>query len=132
VSNVADAHVLALENLLTTGTAAGHAFFITNGQPVTFRDFCLAVWAGFGHIPKFEMKIPVGIALALAYVSEWVDWLTGSEGAFNRGTVRDCTQTVYANINKAREILGYEPKVGLPEGVKISCQVRVSYWRALG
>lgn len=41
--NVADAHVLAVENLLSSKTAAGEAFFIQNNEPITFRDFCLEV-----------------------------------------------------------------------------------------
>jgi len=51
VDNVADAHVLAVDNLLTSRTAAGEAIFITNEQPIPFRDFCLAVWREFEHFP---------------------------------------------------------------------------------
>ncbi|KAE9986068.1 hypothetical protein BLS_000001 [Venturia inaequalis] len=122
VSNVADAHVLALENLLTTGTAAGEPFFISNGEPVTFRAFCLAVWVAFGHVPKFEVSIPAGVAHWMGWASEWVDWLKGSEGPLTRGSIKDATQTEYVSIAKARRILGYEPRVLLPEAVKISCQ----------
>lgn len=124
VSNVADAHVLALQNLSTTGTAAGEAFFVSNGEPVTFRAFCLAVWAAFGHVPKFEVSIPAGVAHWMGWVSEWADWLKGSEGPLTRGSIKDATQTEYVSIDKARRILGYEPKVKLPEAVEISCQVR--------
>ncbi|TID27758.1 C-3 sterol dehydrogenase/C-4 decarboxylase-like protein [Venturia nashicola] len=123
VSNVADAHVLAMENLLTTGTAAGEAFFISNGEPVTFRAFCLAVWAAFGHVPKFEVSIPAGLAHWMGWASEWVDWLKGSEGPLTRGSIKDATQTEYVSIAKARIVLGYEPRVLLPQAVKISCQV---------
>lgn len=49
VNNVADAHVQAVENLLATCTAAGEAIFISNEQPIPFRDFCLAVWKEFGY-----------------------------------------------------------------------------------
>ncbi|KAJ5095861.1 hypothetical protein NUU61_005217 [Penicillium alfredii] len=41
VSNVADAHVLAVENLLSSRTAAGEAFFIQNNELIALRDFCL-------------------------------------------------------------------------------------------
>ena len=44
VGNVADAHVLAVENLLTTRTATGEAIFISNEEPIPFRDFGLQVW----------------------------------------------------------------------------------------
>ncbi|KAL9069078.1 MAG: hypothetical protein Q9161_005725 [Pseudevernia consocians] len=54
VGNVADAHVLAVENLLSTRTAAGEAIFISNEEPIPFRDFCLEVWKNFGHYPSYE------------------------------------------------------------------------------
>ncbi|KAF2630736.1 3-beta hydroxysteroid dehydrogenase/isomerase [Macroventuria anomochaeta] len=62
VSNVADAHVLAVANLLNSQTAAGEAFFITNGAPVPLRILCLSIWKEFGHVPAFEVKIPEGVA----------------------------------------------------------------------
>lgn len=38
IDNAVQAHVLAVENLLTTKTAAGHAMFISNQEPVYFWD----------------------------------------------------------------------------------------------
>jgi sterol-4alpha-carboxylate 3-dehydrogenase (decarboxylating) len=124
VTNVADAHVLAVENLLTTATAAGEAFLITNGEPMPFRDFCLAVWANFGHVPKFQVTIPVSVASVVGFIAERATWLLGTQATLSRGSVRDYTQTAYANISKARRVLGYEPRVGLDEGLKIACEVR--------
>lgn len=90
---------------------------------MTFRAFCLAVWAAFGHVPKFEVTIPSGVAYWMGWISEWVDWLKGSEGPLTRGSIKDATQTEYVSIDKARRILGYDPRVKLPEAVKTSCQV---------
>jgi sterol-4alpha-carboxylate 3-dehydrogenase (decarboxylating) len=126
VSNVADAHVLAVENLLTSKTAAGEAFFISNGQPVPFRDFCLAIWADFGHVPKYQVRIPTAVASVVGLIAEWVTWFTGTEATVCRGSVKDYTQTAYANLSKAREILGYEAKVSLPEGIRLSCEVSLA------
>ena len=50
VNNVADAHVLAAENLMSSKTAAGEIFFIQNNEPIPFRDFCLEIWKNFGHV----------------------------------------------------------------------------------
>ncbi|OCK84146.1 C-3 sterol dehydrogenase/C-4 decarboxylase-like protein [Lepidopterella palustris CBS 459.81] len=122
VTNVADAHLLAVSNLLTTRTAAGEAFFVSNGQPVPFRDFCVAIWAEFGHVPPWEARIPRAVAWALGGVAEWVTWLTGSQATLSRGSVKDACGVRYANLEKARRVLGYEPTVGLAEGVKIACQ----------
>lgn len=127
MTNVADAHVLAVENLLTTATAAGHAFSITNQQPVPFRDFCKAIWAAFGHYPPFEVRVPASVGMAIGMIAEWITTWTGTEGTISRGSVKDYVQTAYADRTKAREILGYVPRVGLAEGVKMATDV--SSWR---
>lgn len=126
VGNIADAHVLALHNLLTTRTAAGEAFFITNGSPIPFRAFCLAIWAHFGHVPPFEVHIPKWLAWAVAWAAEWATYFTGAEATLSRGSIKDYCQLAYADISKAREILGYEPRVSLVDGLKISCDVGLS------
>ena len=125
ITNVADAHVLAVRNLLGPKTAAGEAFFITNGEPVPFRDFCLAVWVNFGHVPKYQIRIPVVVAWFVGLVAEWMTWLFGGQSTLSRGSVRDYTQTAYADITKANNILKYRASVGLDEGLKISCNVGI-------
>ncbi|KAF2176665.1 C-3 sterol dehydrogenase/C-4 decarboxylase-like protein [Zopfia rhizophila CBS 207.26] len=122
VSNAADAHVLAVCNLLATGTAAGEAFFITNGGPVAFRDFCIAVWKEFGHIPPFQVNIPKGLAWGLGLMAEWATWVTGAQATLSRRAVKDATAVRYVSLVKARRILGYKPRVNLPEALKVACQ----------
>ena len=124
VGNVAYAHVLAVENMLSTQTAAGETFFISNQEPIPFRDFCKAIWKEFGHIPPFEVSIPKPIAWASGWLAEWATWFTGTDSTLNRGSVKDYCQTAYANTDKARRILGYQRQVGLQEGIQISCAVR--------
>ena len=126
VTNIADAHVLAVENLLSSEpTAAGEAFFISNQEPVPFRDFMLAIWREFDHIPPFEVRIPASFAWLAGLVAEWATWLTGTAAmaTLSRGSVQDATGTRYASGEKARKILGYYPRVGLQEGIRIACRV---------
>lgn len=127
VTNVADAHVLALKNLMTTGTAAGRPFFISNGEPIGFRDFCLAIWRGFGHVPKYEIKLPLALASFAGLMAEAVTWITGGQATFSRGAIRELTMIAYSDIGNARAILDYEPRVGLTEGIRLSCEVRDQY-----
>ncbi|TGO29936.1 hypothetical protein BPAE_0009g00320 [Botrytis paeoniae] len=124
VTNVADAHVLAAENLRSnTPTAAGEIFFIQNNTPITFRDFSIAVWKEFGHIPPYEATIPQGLAWVAGLLAEAASWLTGSkEPTLSRGSVNDACAIRYASGEKAKRILGYEAKVGLEEGIRLSCE----------
>lgn len=123
VSNVADAHVLAMENLMTSRTAAGEAFFIQNNEPITFRDFCLAIWGHFGHHPPFEIRIPETIAYIAGWVCEMITWVTGTTTTLSRGSVRDACAVRYASGQKAKAILGYEARIGMEDAIRLSCEV---------
>lgn len=123
VQNIADAHVLAAENLVSTRTAAGEAFFIQNNEPIPFRDFCLAIWAHFGHIPPFTVHVPVSLAWMAGLLSECYTWVSGTATTLSRGSVRDACHMRYASGEKARRILGYEARLGLDEGIRLSCEV---------
>ena len=130
VNNVADAHILTVENLLCTRSAAGEAIFICNEEPIAFRDFCLAVWHAFGHEPLFEIHIPVTVAAFAGFLAEWVTWFTGSPTTLNRGSIFDACGTRYCNGEKARRLLKYKPRVGLEEAVRFTCAVRTLLNRA--
>jgi sterol-4alpha-carboxylate 3-dehydrogenase (decarboxylating) len=121
VGNIAVAHVLAIENMLSSKTAAGEAFFISNESPITFRDFCLAVWREFDHYPPFEVQLPEALAASVGYVAEWITWLTGTQTTISSASVKDACSVRYCTGQKARKILGYKPRVGLEEGIRISC-----------
>ncbi|KAM0786452.1 hypothetical protein ACM66B_001914 [Microbotryomycetes sp. NB124-2] len=97
---------------------AGQAFFITNGEPIPFWDFPRAIWVAYnGHVPKFIVPLPVGVGLTLASIGETVTGLMGKTPNLTRGKVVYSTVSRYYNIEKARRILGYEPIVGLQEGI---------------
>ncbi|KAK7542414.1 C-3 sterol dehydrogenase/C-4 decarboxylase-like protein [Phyllosticta citribraziliensis] len=126
VTNAADAHVLAVRNLLqisrygddSSPSAAGRAFFITNDAPLPFRDFCRAVWAELGHVPPAEIRVPAMVARTMGLCADAVSALTGAEFALSAGAVRDALGTKYASGRAAREVLGYSPRVGMKEGVR--------------
>lgn len=121
--NIADAHVLAVENLLSSKTAAGEAIFLSNEEPIAFRDLCLAIWANFHRYPAYTFHIPVWIATFTGFVAEWVTWITGTSTTLSRGSVLDACATRYCSGAKARRLLGYRPRVGIEEGLRISCAV---------
>jgi sterol-4alpha-carboxylate 3-dehydrogenase (decarboxylating) len=122
IDNAVQAHVLAIENLLSTQTAAGHAFFISNQEPVYFWDSLAYVWAQFGHVPRYRIHIPAGLAWFAAYVNECITFFTGGASTLDRGSVKDGIRTHYSDNDKAQRILGYVPKVGLAEGMRLACE----------
>lgn len=140
VGNVADAHILAIEKLLCgeprmqddckgqsrvrSGGIAGEVFFIQNNEPISFREFSVAVWKEFGHLPPpLEICVPEGLGWILGLISEVATRVSGQATTLCRGTITDACATRYASGDKAREVLGYVPRVGLEEGLKKSCSV---------
>ncbi|KAF2212724.1 hypothetical protein CERZMDRAFT_40479 [Cercospora zeae-maydis SCOH1-5] len=122
IDNAVKAHILAMENLLTTETAAGQAFFISNQEPVYFWDFFLAIWAHFDHVPRFRIFIPLGLAWFVALLLEMITYCTGGAVTLDTGSVKDGVRTQYSDNSKAIEILGYRPDVGMSEGVRLWCE----------
>jgi sterol-4alpha-carboxylate 3-dehydrogenase (decarboxylating) len=123
IDNAVHAHMLAIENLLLgPQTAAGQAFFVTNQEPLYFWDFFAYVWAQFGHTPRFRLHIPIGLAFVLAFMFEFLTWVTGTPATLHRGGVKDCTRSYYADNEKAIRVLGYRPIVGMSEGIRSSCE----------
>ncbi|KAG6827333.1 hypothetical protein H0H92_012182 [Tricholoma furcatifolium] len=103
---------------------AGQAFFITNGEPCYFWDFPRAVWHRLDAVfpgkrqPREYIKLPKPVGMMAAAGAEWAGWAMGKEPTFTRFKVRYSCVNRWYNIEKARRVLGYEPIVGLEEGVK--------------
>ncbi|KAI0314026.1 C-3 sterol dehydrogenase [Amylostereum chailletii] len=100
---------------------AGQTFFITNGEPVYFWDFVRAVWrtADPEHYPsRSNFVLPMQVGLFFATLLECWGWLTGKEPAFTRFRVTFSCVDRWHNIEKARRALGYEPQVGVEDGLK--------------
>ena len=103
--------------------AAGHAILISNDQPITFRDFMLAIWAQFDHVPRLSVSIPPYLAWFVGLVAELMNWRQRYPTTLCRGSVADALGTRYASQQNAHELLGYQPIVDMWDGVRISCDV---------
>jgi sterol-4alpha-carboxylate 3-dehydrogenase (decarboxylating) len=124
----------AANNGLSPLGVSGQAFFITNGEPCYFWDLPRLVWkhldASFPEARNPQRNVVVlskTVGLAAATASEWVGWLVGKEPAFTRFKVTFSCATRWHNIEKARRVLGYEPEVGLEDGVKRMVDVSVPH-----
>ncbi|KAF8066699.1 3-beta hydroxysteroid dehydrogenase/isomerase family-domain-containing protein [Lyophyllum atratum] len=126
VSNITLAIALAADKLHVSDEVAGQVFFISNNDPWPFWDFMRALWAGFDAIfpdhPKTQKRpvvIPRAFAMLLAYIMKFVGWLKGSkEQTLTPYTVTFATATMYFDSAKAKKVLGYEPEVGVREGIQ--------------
>ncbi|KAF8208883.1 C-3 sterol dehydrogenase [Mycena galopus ATCC 62051] len=105
---------------------AGQVFYITNGEPVYFWDLPRLIWHHFDAMYPEKAKarkrglwvLPKELGMFLAAGAEWWGWLTGGDPTFTRFKVGYSCASRWHNIEKARRVLGYEPSVGLEEGVR--------------
>jgi len=105
---------------------AGQAFFITNGEPVYFWDFPRRLWrmlAPDTYPLREPFVMPKSVGFAVATLAEWWGWLSGREPTFTRFRVTFTCAHRWHNIEKARRVLGYEPQVGLEEGMRRTVEV---------
>ncbi|KAL1919908.1 uncharacterized protein VTP21DRAFT_1840 [Calcarisporiella thermophila] len=125
VENLAEAHLLAAEKLIAVEEVNGQIFNITNGTPIYFWDFAHMVWALMG-IHFTPIVIPYHVSLVLAFFIEIVGEIkakiTGKAATpgLTRANIRHATRPRYLNIEKARRLLGYDPKIDLAEGLRRS------------
>ncbi|KAG6903117.1 hypothetical protein C0995_004664 [Termitomyces sp. Mi166 len=115
---------------ITPLQVAGQAFFVTNGEPCYFWDFPRLVWHHLDSVfpgkrqPRKPFKLSKSLGLLAATGAEYVAWLTAKEPTFTRFKVSYSCVNRWYNIEKARRVLGYEPIVGLEEGIKLM----VEWW----
>ena len=136
VGNLVDAHILAARALVAAyrlppppaeSRVDGEAFNITNDEPVLFWDFTrkIGAKAGYPVHPKDIVTIPVTVALIIGWLSEWVVWILSRgrrQPDVTIEAIRFSTINRMLNIDKAKRVLGYKPRVNMEEGIEKAVQ----------
>lgn len=119
IDNVAEAHVLAAENLNSaTATAAGNAYFISQGEPVKLWDWINQLFERL-DIPPVKKKMSFTKAYAAGTLMEGIYmWfgLTG-EPPMTRFLAEQLARSHWFSIARARRDLGYVPRISTVEGL---------------
>lgn len=119
VENAVDAHLLAEDALAERGvaTAAGRAYFITNGEPVLLWEWINQLLRGVGEKPVTK-HIPLGAASAIGAACElaWRILPVGGEPPMTRFVAAELAKDHWFDITAARRDLGYDPRVSMAEG----------------
>jgi nucleoside-diphosphate-sugar epimerase len=113
VDNVVEGLLLAAER-----GGPGEAYFVTDGEPVVFRDFVTEMLRTQGVEPP-DRSIPAWTAAPLAGVAEAAWRLLPLPGAPPMTMFRAwlLTQECTIEIGKARAELGYEPIISRERGL---------------
>jgi 2-alkyl-3-oxoalkanoate reductase len=119
IDNAADAHLLALDNLAGPGTAAGKAYFISNGEPLANGEIIARLLAACGETPRIGRVSP-GVAMSVAGVVEGLWRLTRrrSDPPLSRFVVEHLATAHWYSLEAARSDLGYLPAISIEAGLK--------------
>jgi nucleoside-diphosphate-sugar epimerase len=110
IDNLVDGVVMAAES----PAANGQIFTLSDGIGVPYREF-FAPYAEL--VGRRLITTPTPVALAFASVARQALRFAPGDNEVNRASARYLLRTGTYSIRKAREVLGWEPRVGLQEGL---------------
>ena len=97
---------------------AGGAYFITDGEPVVFRDFVTRLLATQGLEPGHgELPLPVATAITVAGEAAWRALPLRGSPPITRMVLWLSSQECTIDISRARNELGYAPVKTIDEGM---------------
>jgi len=126
IENAALAHVLAAEKLNENAPGvSGEAFFISNDDPTPFWDMLKYIWKELGfQTPRFA--IPFNLMWYFALLVDFLAWIVSPivdwKPSFTFLRVVNAGASRYFNISKAKERLGYQPRVSMEDGKRRTLQ----------
>lgn len=118
IDNLLDGQLLAAKGLAEKpDQVGGEAFFVFDGERINPMQWFQPLCEALGHtFPR--RRIPNALALALAWLMEVVCYLGGPQGPLTVRAVRNLTESSHFRIDKARRVLGYEPRYSRDSGLQ--------------
>jgi nucleoside-diphosphate-sugar epimerase len=119
IDNVAEAHLLAADNLLSSATAAGNAYFISQGKPVNLWGWINDLFRRLG-VPPVETAVSLRTAYGIGGALEWIYRIGGisSEPRMTRFLAEQLAKSHWFSIARAREDFGFQPRISTDEGIE--------------
>ena len=118
IDNAASAHVLALDNLTGSASAAGKAYFISNGEPLPTGEIIGRLLEAYGETPRVGKVSPrLAMTAAAAIEGAWRLARRRSDPPLSRFVVEHLSTAHWYNLAAAERDLGYRPAVSITEGL---------------
>lgn len=119
IDNAAEAHILALDNLAGSASAAGRAYFITNGEPLPVAEIMFRLLEAAGEIPRIgHAPLSVARAAGAAVGAVWRGLRLKSDPPVSRFVVEHLATAHWFDITAAKRDLGYRPRVSIAAGLE--------------
>ena len=114
VTDVVQAMFLACEK-----GAVGRKYFLSDGEVYQSTTFSNLIHEELGRPWWIRVTAPVWVLRIVTFFGEYIGRMTGKISALNNDKYNILRQRNWrCDIGPAREELGYDPKVQLPEGVR--------------
>ena len=117
IDNAVYAHLLAADNLCTSASAAGEAFFIGQEAPVNLWQWINALFARLG-IATITRQVPLPLAYSAGAALEMIHRLVRpqQEPRMTRFLAQQLAKSHWFSHAKAERLLGYRPLVNTASG----------------
>jgi nucleoside-diphosphate-sugar epimerase len=116
VHDIIQGIILAIE----TQTKSGDIFFLSDGNDYRLEEIGDILAEAMGII-AFRIRIPKRMILGIACFSEYLSKLFRRPFVLNEDNAKEMIQKDWVcDITKAKTILGFEPRVPLSEGAKLT------------
>lgn len=121
IDDCVQAHICAAKALLENPGAGGHAYFISQGEPMLFWEWVSEILKRNG-LPPLSRKVPRALAMKIAFLMEWCVRLLpfNLKPQFTRFLVSELTTDHYFNIEKAKTLIGYKPQYSMREALDLT------------
>jgi len=116
VGNLVEGIRQALEN----PAAVGEIFNLTDGETVSKRRFVETLCIGLGKKPPGHFGVPMPVARFLAWSGEgWARLVKAKKAPLlTKAKLKFLGLNLDFSIEKAKSLLGYQPRVGFDEGMR--------------
>jgi nucleoside-diphosphate-sugar epimerase len=119
IDNAVEAHLLAADALAAGSPVAGHAYFISNGEPVGCWPWIneILILAGIQTIRQ-RVSLPVAYAAGAALEAVWTVLRRADEPPMTRFLAAQLGTSHFYDITAARRDFGYQPRVTMAAGME--------------
>lgn len=118
IDNAVHAHLLAAKNLEDSGSAAGRAYFISQGEPVHLWSWINTLFQRLG-IPRVQKRVSYTKAYWAGTIFERIYKTLGlkDDPPMTRFLAEQLAKPHWFSLDRAERELGYEPLVNQVEGL---------------
>ena len=99
---------------------SGEIFFLSDGQDYRWEEIG-DIFTQAMETKAICVRVPEWMVFGVASLSEYLSKISGKPSLLNKGKVEEMVQKNWVcDITKAKTVLGFEPKVSLMEGARLT------------